>query len=289
MDIDFDATSKKECSICLYDLHFSAAGCPCSADRYSCLNHAKQFCSCAWTEKIFLFRHQISDLNILLEALEGRLSSVYKWAKENLGLSLNDLASKSIMQTHGQIVSPTSQVGKLRQTEHTFLDFAAHFGTSSSTFRIREEIKARMHQATISKKSKEKEIKTESPSITPYGTSNSASSIREELKARLNQATISKTLKAKEIKTASSNAAKSRVIDQSYAFCAKSDVHESAAQATNSNEPKAKENTKAPSANSSAKSIGRGTSFLQMDIATELSSASSSETSSSESDTDIGI
>ncbi|KAK9280763.1 hypothetical protein L1049_003651 [Liquidambar formosana] len=55
----FDATSKRECSICFFDLHLSAAGCSCSPDRYSCLNHAKQLCSCPWSAKVFLFRYEM--------------------------------------------------------------------------------------------------------------------------------------------------------------------------------------------------------------------------------------
>lgn len=87
MDEKFDATNRRECKICHYDLHMSAAGCPCSTETYSCLNHAKQLCSCGWTEKFFLFRDDISELNLVVEALEGKLSSVFKLAKEKLGLS----------------------------------------------------------------------------------------------------------------------------------------------------------------------------------------------------------
>ncbi|XP_065874080.1 putative lysine-specific demethylase JMJ16 isoform X2 [Euphorbia lathyris] len=85
---DFDAMTKRECDICFYDLHLSAAFCPCSPNRYSCLIHSKRLCSCPRSEKIFLFRHEISELDSLIEALEGKLSAVYKWAREHLKLSL---------------------------------------------------------------------------------------------------------------------------------------------------------------------------------------------------------
>ncbi|KAJ4838522.1 hypothetical protein Tsubulata_039157, partial [Turnera subulata] len=88
MDENFDTTSKKECCICFYDLHLSAARCPCSADRYSCLDHAKQLCSCAWSNRIFLFRYKISELDVLVEALEGKLPAVYAWAKDHLKLNI---------------------------------------------------------------------------------------------------------------------------------------------------------------------------------------------------------
>ncbi|KAE8720930.1 putative lysine-specific demethylase JMJ16 [Hibiscus syriacus] len=94
MDNFFDATSERECSICFFDLHLSAAGCHCSPDRYSCLNHAKQLCSCPRGAKVFLFRYDINELNILVEALEGKLSAIYRWARLDLGLALSSYVSK---------------------------------------------------------------------------------------------------------------------------------------------------------------------------------------------------
>ncbi|KAL9168849.1 hypothetical protein ABFS82_04G042100 [Erythranthe guttata] len=80
MDV-FDFDSKRECSICLYDLHLSAVGCSCSPNRYTCLRHAKQLCSCAWFAKSFFFRHELTELNLLVEALEGSLEAIHSWAK----------------------------------------------------------------------------------------------------------------------------------------------------------------------------------------------------------------
>ncbi|KAA8539005.1 hypothetical protein F0562_025697 [Nyssa sinensis] len=98
MESSFDATSERECSICLFDLHLSAAGCHCSPDRYACLNHAKQLCPCSWSIKFFLFRYDINELNILVEALEGKLSAVYRWARLDLGLALSSYVSKDNLQ-----------------------------------------------------------------------------------------------------------------------------------------------------------------------------------------------
>lgn len=95
MESNFDTSSERECSSCLFDLHLSAVGCRCSPDKYVCLNHAKQLCSCAWEERIFLFRYDISELNILLEALEGKLSAVYRWARQDLGLALSTCRESS--------------------------------------------------------------------------------------------------------------------------------------------------------------------------------------------------
>ncbi|WVZ05859.1 hypothetical protein V8G54_019205 [Vigna mungo] len=94
MDEKFYATCKRECSICLCDLHLSAVGCSCSNDKFACLDHAKHFCSCTWSNKIFFYRYEISELNVLRQALDGKLSAVFKWAKEYLGLTLNSAASK---------------------------------------------------------------------------------------------------------------------------------------------------------------------------------------------------
>lgn len=91
MEATFDATNERECSVCYFDLHLSAAGCHrCSPTKYSCLNHVKQFCSCPSSSKFFLFRYDLTDLAILVEALEGKLSAIYRWAKLDLGLALTN-------------------------------------------------------------------------------------------------------------------------------------------------------------------------------------------------------
>lgn len=95
MKNNFDSTIKRECSICFYDLHLSAAGCPCSPDKYSCLQHAKQLCMCAWSDRYFLFRYKIIELNVLVEALQENSSALDKWAKEILGLRAHSSVSKN--------------------------------------------------------------------------------------------------------------------------------------------------------------------------------------------------
>lgn len=109
MESSFDATSERECCVCYFDLHLSAAGCQCSADRYACLDHAKQLCSCALDSKFFLFRYEISELLILVEALEGKLSAVYRWAKLDLGLALTSISkgksqSSNLIQSSKEIM-----------------------------------------------------------------------------------------------------------------------------------------------------------------------------------------
>lgn len=110
MDENFDATCKRECSICLRDLHLSAVGCSCSDDKFACLDHANQLCSCTWSNKILFYRYEISDLNVLCQALDGKLSAVYKWAKKDLGLTLNSVASK---RSKNSKQSPENESGSI--------------------------------------------------------------------------------------------------------------------------------------------------------------------------------
>lgn len=105
-----DDGQKLECSICCYDLYLSAVSCPCSHNKYSCLVHAKHFCSCPWSEKIFFFRYEISELNILAEAVEGNKTAIRTWVKENLGRALK--WDKPNLDQYGPFVSPSSAAVK---------------------------------------------------------------------------------------------------------------------------------------------------------------------------------
>jgi C5HC2 zinc finger/F/Y-rich N-terminus len=93
MEADFDSTDR-ECVVCHYDLHLSAAGCMCNPDRFACLLHAKDLCVCDWSTRFFLFRYDISELNILADAVSGKLSAVHKWALSHLCLSLRSCVPK---------------------------------------------------------------------------------------------------------------------------------------------------------------------------------------------------
>ncbi|KAF8650532.1 hypothetical protein HU200_063904 [Digitaria exilis] len=66
MDAEFDSTDR-ECALCYYDLHLSASGCPCSPEKYACLVHAKQLCSCDWDK-----RWGVSDLGLSLSSCVKR-------------------------------------------------------------------------------------------------------------------------------------------------------------------------------------------------------------------------
>lgn len=88
MDDDFDLATKRECSICMFDLHFSAIGCSYCPGKYTCLVHAKHLCSCGLNAKYLLFRHDINDLNSLVKALEGDPEAIKKWSEVKLGLTM---------------------------------------------------------------------------------------------------------------------------------------------------------------------------------------------------------
>lgn len=102
-DALFDANDR-ECAICHYDLYLSAAGCPCSPDKFACLIHAKQLCSCDWSTRFFLFRYDISELNVLVDALGGKLSAVHRWGISNLGLTLSSIVGKEKMQENKPVI-----------------------------------------------------------------------------------------------------------------------------------------------------------------------------------------
>ncbi|PON62645.1 JmjC- JMjN-domain containing protein [Parasponia andersonii] len=198
MDVTFDATSKRECKICLYDLHFSAAGCPCSEEIYSCLNHAKQLCSCDWTEKFFLFRHDISDLNLLVDALEGKLKSVYKYAKDFLGLSLNSHASKDRVRASREGDCPTSHADKLEDKQLKFQNGETPNHASGTGSNIRAEMK-RLLKSKVSDKFNAVNNGIESPKAATRSCIGEkvSSSIKADMKARSAESAISKGLKAK--------------------------------------------------------------------------------------------
>ncbi|KAJ0975769.1 hypothetical protein J5N97_017734 [Dioscorea zingiberensis] len=93
MDKDFDFSNERECFSCFYDLHLSAVGCECCPNRFACLAHANLLCSCDPARRFFLLRYHIDELNILVEALEGNLGAVQRWAEEDLGLALHSSSS----------------------------------------------------------------------------------------------------------------------------------------------------------------------------------------------------
>ena len=73
MQSDFDIVHERECSLCHYDLHFSAIGCKCQQEIYACLDHVHDLCTCDRTKKYALYRHSLSELDTFVATLEGNL------------------------------------------------------------------------------------------------------------------------------------------------------------------------------------------------------------------------
>ncbi|KAL5796511.1 hypothetical protein ACOSQ2_001331 [Xanthoceras sorbifolium] len=170
MDTNFDVAVKRECNICYYDLHLSAARCPCSANIYTCLNHVKQLCSCAWSEKIFLFRYEISELNILVEALEGKLSAVHRWARDDLKLALHSHVSRDGLL-------PNSQAEESKEKEHKSLDAIIFDLIGKPTVsNIKAEVKSRLQEKAMKEELKAKAKTTES-TVVSRGTAGNISFI----------------------------------------------------------------------------------------------------------------
>ncbi|XVE89402.1 hypothetical protein DITRI_Ditri19aG0198700 [Diplodiscus trichospermus] len=91
MEKDFDLEIERECFSCFYDLHLSACSCKCSPERFACLRHVNNFCSCRDEDIFVLLRYTIDELHILVKALEGGLDTIEAWASKDLGLvSFND-------------------------------------------------------------------------------------------------------------------------------------------------------------------------------------------------------
>ncbi|KAH9729336.1 putative lysine-specific demethylase JMJ16 [Citrus sinensis] len=93
--------------------------------------------------KIFLFRYEISELNVLLEAVEGKLSAVYRWAKDDLKMYLHSYSSRDGLR-------PNSQAEESKQTEYKPLDSAKFNGVGSDSF---SSIKAKMNARLLQAKS----------------------------------------------------------------------------------------------------------------------------------------
>lgn len=80
MEGDFDIKRERECFLCFYDLHMSASSCKCSPNRFACLTHAKDLCSCEGKERFVLLRHTLDELWSLVRALEGDPDAIDVWA-----------------------------------------------------------------------------------------------------------------------------------------------------------------------------------------------------------------
>nr|POF16960.1 lysine-specific demethylase [Quercus suber] len=141
------------------------------------------------------------DLHLSAAALEGKLVAVYKWARKDIGLSLQSYASKVISQAEGFISGLASHSEESKQKEHKFQDVGTPNGIGrNSVSSIRAELKARLLQSkTLNElKAKDSTVGTQDAAVRSGITSTSASSIKAEMKLSLPQSTTSDKLKEKE-------------------------------------------------------------------------------------------
>jgi hypothetical protein len=96
MDSRYDATDERECEVCKYDLHLSAIGCECHPERFSCLLHVANLCSCPWSKKTLLYRYDSDQLDLLVSAVEENAGAVRDWINQEIrqAVSLPPLGAK---------------------------------------------------------------------------------------------------------------------------------------------------------------------------------------------------
>lgn len=117
MEKDFDVEKERECLICFYDLYLSAASCKCSPDQFSCLKHANQFCSCEIDNRFVLLRYSMTELNKLVDILEGQVDAANVWESDDLGfVSTNKVVSVSKLD----VESDTYERNSHGQRERSF-------------------------------------------------------------------------------------------------------------------------------------------------------------------------
>ncbi|OMP11103.1 hypothetical protein COLO4_04030 [Corchorus olitorius] len=121
------------------------------------------------TLKIFLYRYNISELNILVEAVEGTLPAMYRWAKEDLNMAL-----------HKSLPKKNSSTEDKAQKEHMFKDAGTsydHGWTTASS--IKAEMKARLQRSQYQNAPKSEEKTVSVPAIPSLTQDDTSSLLRE--------------------------------------------------------------------------------------------------------------
>ncbi|CAK9867729.1 unnamed protein product [Sphagnum jensenii] len=119
MDSRYDATDERECEVCKYDLHLSAIGCECHPERFSCLLHVANLCSCPWSKKTLLYRYDSDQLDLLVSAVEENAGAVRDWINQEIrqAVSLPPLGAKENPRST-QVTAVCSSTN-LPDTQHT--------------------------------------------------------------------------------------------------------------------------------------------------------------------------
>ncbi|CAM6062380.1 unnamed protein product [Sphagnum tenellum] len=134
MDSRYDATDERECEVCKYDLHLSAIGCECHPERFSCLLHVANLCSCPWSKKTLLYRYDSDQLDLLVSAVEENAGAVRDWINQEIrqAVSLPPLGAKENPRST-QVAAVCSIDSRLhQQAEASLTSTWLHCQTQSS-------------------------------------------------------------------------------------------------------------------------------------------------------------
>ncbi|KAG7019443.1 putative lysine-specific demethylase JMJ14 [Cucurbita argyrosperma subsp. argyrosperma] len=144
MESETDCKSERECYACFYDLYLSSTSCKCSPDRYSCLKHASNFCSCPVGERCVLFRYSINELHTLVGALEGGLDPIKEWASSYCKMEKDDESVAKVELGSRLIEKPSWSpkiMDKLKRTD---------VPCSSSSHASSEVVQSQSHRGSLS-------------------------------------------------------------------------------------------------------------------------------------------
>ncbi|XP_022142392.1 lysine-specific demethylase JMJ18-like isoform X2 [Momordica charantia] len=144
MESELDCKSERECYACFYDLYLSSASCKCSPDRFSCLKHASNFCSCPVDDRCVLFRFSINDLHTLVEALEGGLDAIKEWASRYCKMDTDNEPVAKVDLDGGLMEKPSwspETADKLKRTD---------VPCSSSSHASSEVVQSESHRGSLS-------------------------------------------------------------------------------------------------------------------------------------------
>ncbi|XP_075481837.1 lysine-specific demethylase JMJ18-like isoform X1 [Primulina tabacum] len=82
MEKYLDLNTQRECFVCFYDLHLTAASCNCSSKKFACLKHANLICCCEPDNRFLILRYTIDELSTLVEALEECTDALKIWSSK---------------------------------------------------------------------------------------------------------------------------------------------------------------------------------------------------------------
>lgn len=144
MESEIDCKSERECYACFYDLYLSSTSCKCSLDRFSCLKHASNFCSCSIDDRFVLFRYSINELHTLVGALEGGLDAIKEWASRYCKMIKEDEPVAKVELDSGFIEKPSCSPEVIDKAKRTDVPCSSFSHASS------EVVQSESHRGSLS-------------------------------------------------------------------------------------------------------------------------------------------